>query len=187
MAIVSKNIININDINTEFTQKVINTILSDAYDINNVPMDGSYYCIEPDKLGNKDSLPTPNVGSPNTLVSAINIYNNLVSLTTVLTRVGTFSYIRTYQVNSSIQTQYSLSGKALFNTSYIKSLPAVPSDTIAKGKVINSADINTLFANLLAAWNTAAKHHNTVSTNLCHTNCHSNCHSDCHSNGGCYK
>lgn len=187
MAINSKEIVAINDITNGFTNTVMNVILANAYDINNVPMDGSYYCIEPDRLGNIQNLPKPNIGAKNTLVSAINIYNNLVALTTVLTRVGTFSYVRTYGVNSSRRTDYTLSGKALFNASYVKTLANVPNDGVLSDKVITSADINTLFANLLSSWSNTAKHHNSISNNLCHSNCHNNCHSDCNNDSDCYK
>jgi len=187
MAITTNDIITIDDIHNGFTELVMNTILENAYDIDNVPMDGSYYCIQPDRLGSKASLPTPNAGLKGTGISAINLYNNLVALTTVLTRVGTFSYVRTYQINRTVHTQFTLSGKALFTESYIKTLSAVTNDDVVSGKVISSAGINNLFANLLAAWTNTEKHHNEITNNLCHSNCHSNCHSDCHVNSSCYK
>lgn len=187
MAISSNSPIIPSEINSGFSNAVIATILSGAYDINNVPRDGIYECIQSSRLGNRNSIPTPNVGSSGEIISAAKLYNDLVSITTVLTRVGTFSYVRTYQYNYTTTTVFSASGKALFTADYIRSLAAVSNPDISTDKVISANNINVLFANLLTAWNNTSKHHNVITNATCHSDCHSDCYSDCYSDCDCYK
>lgn len=187
MAINTGSVITPSDISNGFVAAVKNVILANAYDVNNIPMDGQTHCIEPDRLGNKNNLPEPSIGIPGAPISASQLYDNLCYVTTVLTRVGTFSYLRTYQYDDTRVPQFQLSGKALFNDSYTRTLAPVTNPGIYGGQVISAAGLNSLFANLLDAWNRTSKHHNNKEHHHCHSNCHNDCYSDCHGNCNCYK
>lgn len=187
MAMTVDTVITTGVINNDFISQVKNTILSGVNHSGNVPMDGSYEMVPASILGALSSVPNPSVGVKDGAISASQIYNNLVEVTRILTRVGTWTYTRTYNTNGNISVQHSGSGRALFNSNYIKSLPAVANGGVALDGIISIRSINTLFANLLAAWRSANKHNNVKRVDLCHSRCHSNCHSDCHSKSSCYK
>lgn len=188
MGYASNNNITSGDICDAFTNQVYNVILNGAVDVNSVPRDGGYVCIQTERLGNKNTLPRPSIPakSGNT-INALQIYENLVSITTILTRVGTWSYLRTYGVNNGRRTDCQRSGKALFNESYIRTLSRPNNFTVLTNRVISISGLNALFAALLSAYNNTDKHHNSIHHALCHSNCHSNCHSDCHNDCNCYK
>lgn len=187
MAIATGSAITPADITNGFVSAVKDVILANAYDINNVPMDGQTHCIEPERLGNKNHLPTPSVGVSGGPMIASQLYDNLCYVTTVLTRVGTFSYVRTYQYDNDRRVEFQLSGKALFTDAYARSLASVTNPGVASGQVISAAGLNSLFVNLLDAWNRTSKHHNNKENHCCHSNCHNDCYSDCHGNCNCYK
>lgn len=188
MGYVSGNAITTGDICNAFTNQVYNVILNGAVDINSVPMDGGYVCIQSNRLGNKNTLPKPTIPAVSgNAINALQIYQNLVSITTVLTRVGTWSYLRTYGVNKGTRTDCSKSGKALYNESYIRTLKNPNNTTVLSGQTISIAGLNSLFSDLMRAWNSTDKHHNSIHVSLCHSNCHSDCYSDCHNDCNCYK
>lgn len=188
MGYASNNNITTGDICNAFTNQVYDVILNGAADINNVPRDGGYVCIQTARLGNKNTLPRPSIpAAGGDTINALQIYENLVSITTVLTRVGTWSYLRTYGVNKGTRVDCQRSGKALFNESYIRTLIKPDNTTVLTNQVISIAGLNALFAALLRAWNGTNKHHNNIHHSFCHSNCHSDCHSDCHNDCNCYK
>lgn len=182
-----EGIISIEDINDEFVSNIMNTILQGACDVNSVPKDGIYNCIQPERLGNKNNLPKAQFAVKGEIVSAVNLYNNLVALTTVLTRVGTYSYVRTFKYQDQIVEEYRTSGKALFNDSYIRQLKEVRNESMKPQSILSANSIKDLFTELLNSWRDTSKHHNEITNELCHSNCHVDCHSDCHSDSVCYK
>ena len=201
MAVTSNNIINPNDIIRGFTEAVVNTILEDAYDINNPPMDGTNYCIEQDRLGDKNSIVIPDVGIRGAKVNASSIYNTLVAITTTLTRVGTFSYIRRYRTTTLIASTtvegqyttqetnnivYQTSGTAFFTESYIRSLASVSNSNVVSNAIISATGIQALFNNLASAWERTNRHNNVIDLQDCHSDC--NCYTGrCYSSTNCYK
>jgi hypothetical protein len=150
-------------------------------------MDGSYEMVPSNILAPLSSVSSPSVGVTGNVINALTIYNNLVAVTNDLTRVGTWTYIRTYNDNGSVTTQRQANGKALYTSAYKKTITNPANADVASGKTIKVSSLNQLFANLLSAWNATAKYVNNKRVDLCHSNCHSNCHSDCHSNSTCYK
>ena len=201
MAVTSNSIINPNDIISGFREAVVNTILENAYDINNPPMDGTNYCIQQDRLGDKNSIVIPSIGISGAKVNALNIYNTLVSITTTLTRVGTFSYVRRYRTTTLIASTtvegeyrteetnniaYQTSGTAFFTESYIKSLASFSNDNIVSNAIISATGIQALFNNLAVAWRNTNRHNNVISIQDCHSDC--NCYTGtCYSSTNCYK
>ena len=192
--ITSGNVVTIKTINDVFTETVVDVILNNAYDINNAPVDKysgkTYKCIQDGRLGDKNDLPVVNAGISGTIVTAMELYNNLVSMTTILTRVGTFTYVRRYRSSNdgvdSYTTQKTVKGKALFNDSYIKTLKSF-TNPVTSNSIISADTINTLIANLLTAWKDTNRHANSKTVTLCHTDCHTDCHNDCNANDDCYK
>ena len=201
MPILPKSQIKPNEIINEFNQVVVNTILTDVYDINNPPMDEIYYCVEQEKLGDKNSITIPNIGLKGSLIIASDLYNALVAVTTALTRVGTFSYVRTYResrtvysltvegeshVEENISTVKEASGTAFFTEEYVKNLASFSDADVVKKALIKATGIHTLIGNLLTAWENTTKHHNELTVESCHTDC--NCYTgSCYSETNCYK
>lgn len=189
MAVQAENIVKQSDVAKLFNDVIVETILKDAYHSGNIPMDEQYQCIPTDILGNIDSVERAgDIGPAETTISASSLYNELVRLTTALTRVGTFTWVRTYNTNGNIEIQNEMSGKALFNTSYIRSLAAVNSDHgIVAESIVRVFNINTLLSNLLAAWENTERYEHNERLDLCHSVCHVVCYSDCYCNSSCYK
>ena len=181
-------------INNKFKEAVIDKILEDAVDISNPPTvtykNVVYTCIQDGLLGDKKDLPSYEAIDSGTIITAMDLYNKLVEIVHVLTRVGTYSYILRYKSTDDGKVSYSnkktAAGKALFNDSYIKTLATV-TNPIASNEVIQASTMNTLMSNLLKAWNNTSKHANTKTDTLCHTNCHNDCHNNCNANDNCYK
>ena len=177
------------DIADAFNTTVIDTILAGAYHADNIPMDGSYQCIPSNRLGTLSSVQrAQNLGPAETVVNAQNLYNELVRLTTLMTRVGTFTWIRTYNTDGVISITGQKSGKALFNTSAVMSLATVSgSHNVKAENIISVVGLNTLLSNLLTAWQNSPHPSSDERLDLCHSRCHSDCYSDCNCNSSCYK
>lgn len=184
---IAENPITTGAINSDFITQIKNVILNGANHSGNVPMDGSYEMVPSSILAALSSVPDPSVGFKDGPISASQIYNNLVEVTRILTRVGTWSYTRTYRTNTTVEVQASGSGKALFNSSYIRTLPSVANAGVAVDSVMSVSSLNRFLANLLSAWNSANKYHHVTQLDLCHSDCHNVCHSNCYSKSACYK
>ena len=203
MALSTNEIINSNEIIDNFTSLVVNTILNDAYDINNVPMDtdGVHSCINRNDLGDKNTVEIPHFGSTDNIINAKMLYDALVAITTTLTRVGTFSYVRTYRTSrivcstteegvretvESTNIMYQTSGTAFFSEKYVKKLASFNDADVVEDAIIKATGIKTLFSNLMNAWNRTTKHRSIITINECHSDC--NCYTgSCYSSSNCYK
>lgn len=195
------NIIEYTDIINVFKSSVVNTIIANAYDIKNPPLDGQYQCVPSSIMDSVDNIVINNIGTTGQRISASSIVNTLVSMTTNLTRVGTFTYVRrlheSYRVESSNDKggltqgevlydryveQTRKSGKVIFTTNYIRSLKVTPSNG---GVVVNNpitiSGINALCASCLSSWNSTDKYNYNYTNDVCHTVCHNNCHNNCYS------
>lgn len=77
-----------------------------------------------------------------------------------------------------------LSGKVIFNKSYIRQSIGAPADTANTeyGNIIKAADLNKLMANIYQHWYNYDREKYTGQAIVCHTSCHFNCHSNCHFN-----
>lgn len=190
VALQTDNIVTPQDIITGFTTTVVNTILSGIYHLGNLPMEGGFQCVPTNLMDHINNLSTiPNVGSVDTEVNALMIYNSLVAIVTNLTRVGTFAWTRYSQSDAGLTLVGSKNGKVLFNTSQIRSLATVNSNhNVAVDNIIIASGLNTLLSNLLTAWTNTVKYSYTNSTTQCHSSCHNDCYSDCHGdcNSSCY-
>lgn len=172
------------------------------HDINNPPMDETYYCVPKELLGDINKLPKPNPGIIGTPISAKTIYNSLVDATKILTRIGTYTYTRTHKTSSytlpdksdnvdTIEGLRNKTGWVLFNDIYGGTTLASTTANFKSGNIIasvGSTGINTLYTNLLAAWNDTKKYNHDYINDTCHTSCHCYtppCNCNCHS--PCYK
>lgn len=219
MAIGSNNVISLDDIINGYITNVYNPIINGAYHSGNIPTESIYNCIEPERLGNLSNLSSTinktlnNVGTKGGTITASALANMMIECTRLLTRVGTWSYVRTYRTSNSRYKTYeyddegdescyghfewheksdttstvsSKSGKALFSDEYIKTLARTPNYKPASGAVITASTLNSFFADLLSVWNSTSKYRNSVVINSCHSVCYNACYSDCHDDS-CYK
>lgn len=201
MAMNQGNQIQTSSIIEKFTNDVKNTILSGAYHAGNIPYCQGYQCVPTAMLGNVDSIQSPEgVGTAGNKITASQVYTALIDVTTALTRVGSFSFVRRIQYrdqygSSGYRITGQLSGKALFSDEYIKTLNPVEHNDLDASKPVTVKVINDLIAACLTAWQGTVRHNYTYTDDYCHENCHSNCHYNCHSNchhicymnGSCYE
>lgn len=193
MAISTGSLPKVDDMVNGFIVNVWNPITANAYHSGNVPTESGYNMIQPERLGNltntKNKIDNKlrTIGSTGKQMNSTKLYNVTVECTKLLTKVGTWSYTRTYNTDGTLTVQHTASGKAMFSDAYIKSLGASPNRDLIKAHDIVSANkLNSFYASLLNAWQQTSRHSNVVRNDLCHTQCHSNCHDNCHSNS-CYK
>lgn len=197
------------DLINVFNSVVVSTIKANAYDLNNPPMEGSNQCVKSAMMDSLSNLPTPEVGVVNGRISASSLVSALIDTTRNLTRVGTFSWVRTMHESHTVLSQYdrsgytygtvlydryynvaTKSGKVVFNSSYIRNLKTAPSSgNVVAGNPIKITDINTLCQACLTAWKNTSKYNYSYTMSDCHSSCHSNCHSSCHSSchSACYS
>lgn len=185
--------ISVSSILNDFNITVLQAIKADAYHSGRLPTEGGYQCIPPSMLDNIDTIQLPYIGSTGSKVTATVIYNNLVSLTANLTRMGTFSWVRRYKSTDrygvvTYEIRGTLSGKAFFTTAYVRSLNAVGTADVLPGSRITAHGMNTLMANLINSWRNSSKYHYSYTCEECHNQCHNNCHNSCHNSchGACY-
>lgn len=183
----------------DFNTRVINVIKLDAYHSGRLPIEGGYECIPPDMLDNINNIVPPYIGKAGQKINANDIYNNLVSLTANLTRMGTFSWIRRYKstiANNSTNLNRgvvsyairgTLSGKAFFKPTFIRTLQPVGRYDVNAGNRITAKGINDLIANIFQAWNTTAKYHYPFTETECHYTCHCHTNCNCNCNNSCYN
>ena len=211
MAIKTGDIPSVSDLVNGYITNVYTPIISGAYHSANVPKDGIYNMIQPERLGNlnlvKDNIDKnlAQIGTSGGPVNASVLAKMMIECTRILTKVGTWSYIRTHKITISEHYGYdsdlgydtlipasekttvecSASGKALFSDSYIKSLSRNPSANITptSANLISAAGLNSFYTDLLSIWKSTSKYANSIVLNLCHTDCHNDCHDDCN----CYE
>ena len=172
-----------------FIQKVQNVILNGVNHVRNIPYCNGRQCVPTEYLGSLTEIPLPDVGDANNKISALEIYNALVYVTTILLRTGTWSYerkrIREVNGSSGYDNYESASGRAFFSASYSgdRVLRSFNNDYVIEGNKITVEGLNDLFTNLYNAWSTSNRPHHPESIIYCHYNC--NCHGDCNCN--CYE
>ena len=200
------------DIINKFNTAVVNKITKDTYDLVNPPMDDIYQCVPSDMLDNLDNITVSEIGLIGQKISASTLVNALIETTKNLTRVGTFTYARTYH-SSRIPTEEGVfyegkyynknetiyditetvatkSGKVLFKADKIRNLSSTPTSTgITAGSIISIANINSFCSSCLSAWNNTSKYEYSYTNPTCHDSCHSNCHGNCYGDchGSCYS
>lgn len=184
MALTIGNVIITNDIINNFVSQVKNVILNGANHKSNIPYLQNYQCVPTNVLGDINSVPNPSVndiGGTNNSINALKIYNSLVEVTHILTRVGTWSFNLYLSTDSGKRLVGSTNGTALFETSYIKTLnPEVDLSGVIKDNVISVDSINKLLDSCLTSWENTSRHHEYNEVTYCHSSCHSDCHNDCH-------
>jgi len=181
MAVAVGNAINVADIANLFNSTVIANITSGAHHLNNPPMDGSYFCVPSNMMDDINNLPTPSFGVSGGKITASSIATALINVTQNLTRVGTFSYVRTYRTLREIRSRYDpllqstyrgygvgyvitntntvraqKNGKVIFTNSYVRQLGSTTGATAlnyspASYFVVSGATITGLTATGLAA------------------------------------
>lgn len=185
--------ISVSSILNDFNSTVIQAIKANAYHSGRLPTEGGYQCIPSSMLDNINNIQMPYIGSTGSEITANTIYSNLVALTANLTRMGTFSWVRRYKSTDrygvvTYTIRGTLSGKAFFTSSYVRTLNAVGRADVLPGSRITAQGMNTLMSNLINSWHGTSKYHYAYTQEECHNQCHSNCHSDCHNSchGSCY-
>lgn len=183
MALSTDQIINPSDIVSGFTASVVNSILSGAYHTGNPPMEGGRQCVPTYMMDHINNLPrTTSVGSTNTIVTASTIYYSLMSIVANLTRVGTFSWVRTFNTEGVISVVGSMGGKVVFAPGYAVSLATTSDGGVVTNNIISTSAINALFSNLYSAWSRSNRPTYNGRQDDCHVQCHTNCHQNCHGN-----
>lgn len=198
------------DLINVFNLVVVTAIKANAYDRTNPPMESSYQCVPSSMMDDINNLPTPSVGVVNGKISAATLANALISTTQNLTRVGTFTYVRTLHESHTVKSQYdqnknqgytygkviydrvvtqaTKSGKVVFTNDYARQLGII-NHSIVSGTAITISGINALCQACLNAWNATSKYNYAWTNATCHSDCHNNCHTSCHSSchGSCYS
>ena len=214
MAIRTGDIPSVSDFINGYITNVYNPIINGAYHSANVPKDGIYNMIQPERLGNLNLVKSnidnnlSKIGTSGGIINASILAKLMIECTRILTKVGTWSYVRSYKTtipehygydedygystlipeHEETTVQRSASGKALFSDSYIKSLIRNPSTNVTptSANLISATGLNSFYADLLSIWQSTSRHANSIVLDLCHGDCHSDCHDDCHSDD-CYK
>lgn len=189
MAVASEHPVTGKDVAKLFNEVVIDEILDGIYHADNVPMDDIYQCVPTEMLGTLSSIERPeDLGPSGTGCDAMVLYNELVRLTTILTRVGHFTWVRTYNTNGVIAIQNQMEGDVLLNSSYVRTLATVdPDHTVKSEAPIQAFSISSLFGKLIDAWAASDRHSEDFRLDLCHSVCHVVCYSNCNCDCNCYK
>jgi hypothetical protein len=114
-------------------------------------------------------------------ITASTIYNTLLTETATYTRIRNLRAILFVTGGGGDSgpapgVAFDQTRKANMSTSYLQTLGAVNNAGVASGQVISAANLETLFTNMRAAYNTAAATTATIQVNVCHSSCHSSCH-----------
>lgn len=137
------------------------------------------------------------LSNSDTVITASSLWNAMVTVTRDLAKIRLFQSLWYYNDNDNQVLQTSLSGRAVFNTSY----PAVPSgwtrsgatsvtisptQTITAGTRATAANANSAITNCFNAWVSQCRDGNTLTYAFytCHSQCHNSCHSSCHDSRG---
>ena len=189
MAIQTNSIPNATEVMNKWITDVENVIYSGAYTSNNPPVLNGHQCIPSSMLSTR-TVHNSYVGVSNGKMSAADVYNRLLSLTQNLTRVGTFSCVEKKNItrwgtedshfDRYDATGNTLSGKAIFTTSYVVTMQAPSTSYVSTNIVISANKILSLIADYLTKWASANKYHHSSESLICHDSCHNNCHNDCH-------
>jgi len=175
-----------------FQAAVVNNILQGVYHSGNPPMLRGIQSVPSsimDHLHNVNR--TPSIGDTTNPINANSLLRGLIDITRYLTRVGTFTFTIMIEVSDtrtgntgSVQVHDANSGKAIFNTGYIRHGFTNPSDiqNTVFGGTISASNLNQLFANIFQHWASSDRYHHVGTTTICHLSCHSNCHNNCHTN-----
>lgn len=148
-------------------------------------------------LDYKSNIPKFYLGTSKSLASATTVYNQLLTLTRWLLKVGTFSYYE-YREKGKYRTakdkEWRLSGTALFTDDYtVKQIGKIETATLTpvpanggvlKASLLSVESLKQLATNCYNSWRDSKRPHYERTFSYCHSNCHSNCHSKSHSNSG---
>lgn len=106
MAYKSGELISMNDIINGYMNNVYKPIIQNAYHYDNQPpKDQTYFMIQPERLGKLSQLQSSinknlnNMGTSGGLINASLMVKMMVECTRLLTKVGTWSYVRAYRIN----------------------------------------------------------------------------------------
>ncbi len=125
-----------------------------------------------------------NINAVGDIITASNIYNTLV------TETAAFSNIRNLRALLFVEGDGGNTGSrptpgyvydntqvAYLNSSYLQSVGSPDASGVSSGNTATSSGLETFFANLQSAYNTARATTQTIQINVCHASCHSSCHS----------
>jgi hypothetical protein len=124
-----------------------------------------------------------NINAVGDTITAVNIYNALVNETSA------FSNIRNLRALLFVEGDGGNTGSrptpgyvydntqvAYLNSSYLQSVGSPDAAGVSSGNTATSSGLETFFANLQSAYNTARATTQTIQVNVCHASCHSSCH-----------
>lgn len=123
------------------------------------------------------------IGEVGTVLTALNIYNTLV------TETAAYTNIRNLRATLNVEggggntgsrptpgIVIDTTGIAHMNADYRQSIGTPNASNVSSGEEATIANLQQFFTNLAASYNTARETLTTVQTNVCHASCHSSCH-----------
>lgn len=117
-------------------------------------------------------------------ITALTIYNTLVSETNAYTRIRKIRavlFVTGGGGNTGSRPTagivYDLTRVANMNSTYLQTTADETENAgVSSGSVIDDDNLETFFDNLRSAYNTARDTTATIQVNVCHASCHSSCH-----------
>jgi hypothetical protein len=136
-----------------------------------------------DTSGRAISITGNSIGEVGTVITAINIYNTLVTETATYTNIRNLRAILNVEGgggNTGSRPNpgviYDGTAVAHMNADYRQSIGTPDASNVSSGDEVTSANLQQFFTNLATSYNTARGTTTTVQTNVCHASCHSSCH-----------
>lgn len=133
--------------------------------------------------GRAISINGDTLGASGSIITAITIYNSLLTDTNRYTRIrklrarlnvtGTGGNTGTRPTAGIIYDQTAV---AHMNDTYLQAIASVNNAGVASGQVIDDTNLETLFSNLRTEYNTKRDTTVTLTRDVCHASCHSSCH-----------
>lgn len=144
-----------------------------------VPQNGNVPVVPVSLLGHTSEIPKPVIvgAGPGKRVNAKELYDAMVYVTHVLTRVGTYEFNVYYRTDGGSRKVSTTTGKALYTADYIRTLSPVGTNGLVKGNKITAQTIITLLQSCVSAWMNTKRYHSVSARTYCHSSCWGDCHS----------
>lgn len=133
--------------------------------------------------GRTISINGDTLGASGDTITAITIYNAVLSDTNRYTRIRKLrARLNVTGTGGNTGTRpkagiiYDETAVAHMNNNYLQDIGYVDSAGVESGQIISSTNLETLFDNLRTAYNTKRDVTVTLTRDVCHASCHSSCH-----------
>jgi hypothetical protein len=124
------------------------------------------------------------IGEVDTVITALNIYNTLVTETALYTNIRNLRATLNVEGGGGNTGSRGTPGIIIDTTgiahmgdSYRQSIGTPDASNVSSGNEVTSANLQQFFTNLATSYNTARETLTSIQTNVCHASCHSSCHS----------